>query len=378
MILPCQRDKFDIPAQIAYFDCAYMSPLPLASLEAGKQGLAKKAQPWRIGGEDFFGLCEVLRSQMARLVDAEPADFALIPSVSYGMAVIAQNLNLPAGSEILLLDHQFPSNVYPWRELAATSGAVIRTVCATPQISWTEAILDNITPATSLIALPHVHWIDGGLLDLVAIGQAARKVGAALVLDLTQSLGAVPFSMREVQPDFMVVANYKWMLGPYSTGFLYAAKGQQTGKPLEQCWQSRADAENFAGLTAYTDQLSTGATRYDMGERSNFASLPAIEASLSQILQWGVTEIAETLSGITEKLGDIAQTHGLHRAHTGERAPHYVSVQLPKNAPDDLLNRARAEGVYFSHRGERLRITPHLWVNDADLDRFDRVLGDIF
>ncbi|VAV87462.1 Cysteine desulfurase [hydrothermal vent metagenome] len=378
MILPCQRDKFDIPSDVTYLDCAYMSPLPKQTLLAGEAGLHKKAQPWRITGDDFFDLGEQLRGQMAQMVSAKTLDFALIPSVSYGMSVIAKNLNLNKGAEVLVLAQQFPSNIYPWLELCQQQAANLNMVSAKSGQSWTEAVLAAICPQTALLALPHVHWIDGGLLDLVAIGKAARAVGAVLVLDLTQSLGAVPFNVREVDPDFFVVANYKWLLGPYSTGFLYAAKRQQNGTPLEQCWQSRKGAENFAGLTQYTDQLSAGASRYDMGERSNFAALPAVAASLAQLLDWGVKNITETLGQTTKTLAKIAQQHGLHSASTGPRAPHYLSLQIPKNAPPDLLIRARAQGVYFSHRGERLRITPHLWVNDADMTRFDQVLDSLF
>jgi selenocysteine lyase/cysteine desulfurase len=377
MILPSQRDLFDIPPDIAYFDCAYMSPLPLMTLAAGEAGLHKKARPWTIDGSDFFELCEVLRGQMAELAGGETQDYALIPSVSYGMGVVANNLDLARHSEILVLDRQFPSNVYPWGPLAARTGAKLRTLLPKDGQSWTDVVLAAICEQTSLIALPHVHWIDGEQLDLVTIGKASRSHGAALVLDLTQSLGALPFCVQEVDPDFMVVANYKWMLGPYSTGFLYAAKRQQNGTPLEQCWQSRAGSENFAGLTAYTDALSPGATRYDMGERSNFAALPAVQASIAQLLDWGVKNISQTLQETTNQLAEIASSHGLPVISSSQRAPHYLSLQLPKNASADLLVRARAQGVYFSHRGDCLRVTPHLWVTDADIQRFDRVLSTL-
>lgn len=378
MILPSQRHLFDIPDEVSYFDCAFMSPLPRKSLAAGQAGFAKKSQPWSIDGTDFFDLGETLRTQMAALVGGQATDFALIPSVSYAMAVIAQNINLPTGSQIIVMDQQFPSNVYPWRDLAAKSAADIITVRPEPGQSWSDAILANIGPKTAMLALAHAHWIDGGMLDLVKIAKAARNAGAKLVLDLTQSLGALPFNLDEVKPDFFAVANYKWLLGPYSTGFLYAAPKHQQGTPLEQCWQSRAGSRDFTKLTEYTDQFSPGATRYDMGERSNFATLPAVQASLAQLLAWGVENIAQTLAQTTAKLAKTANTYGLSIASALPRAPHYLSLEIPPDAPTDLLKTARENGVYFSHRGSRLRITPHLWVNDADLARFDQTLKIIF
>lgn len=378
MTLPCQRHKFQIPNNVTYLDCAYMGPLPTASLAAGEAGAAKKAQPWTIGAEEFFEQGETNRALFAQLIGSRAQDVALIPSVSYGMAVATNNLQPGENTEILLLERQFPSNVYPWRELARRTGARVRTISPMGSGGWTQAVLAAIDHQTSIIALPHVHWIDGGMLDLVAIGQKARVTGAALVLDLTQSLGALPFDVAQVDPDFLIVANYKWLLGPYTTGFLYAAKRRQSGAPLEQCWQSRKGAENFADLTRYTDALGPGATRYDMGERSHFDALPAIEASLRQILDWTPEAISATCGRHTDKLAAIGAKLGLHRASCGPAAAHYLSLQLPASAPGNLLARARAKGVYFSQRGDRLRITPHVWVNDDDIARFAQVLADIF
>ncbi|PHR58372.1 MAG: aminotransferase [Robiginitomaculum sp.] len=355
-----------------------MSPLPRKTILAGRVGLQKKAQPWTITGDDFFDLSERLRAQMAELTHAKAGDFALVPSVSYGMAVIAKNLELPEGSKVLILDRQFPSNVYPWRDLATRTGAEIIHISPEAGHSWTEAVLAAIDGETALLALPQVHWIEGAELDLIAIGKKARANGALLVLDLTQSLGAVPFSVTAVDPDYFVVANYKWLLGPYSTGFLYAAPRHQSGQPLEQCWQSRFGSENFAELTQYTDQLAAGARRYDMGERSNFALLPAVEASLAQLLEWGVENIEHSLRNITDQLASIAAKHGLQPDMASPRAANYLSLKVPTDAPSDILQQARAAGLYFSHRGDRLRITPHLWVNQQDLHRFDQTLGNIF
>ena len=124
-----------------------------------------------------------------------------------------------------------------------------------------------------------MQWTSGGRLDLVRIGEACRKLGAALVLDLTQSLGALPFSVgglknnlqNGVQPDFAVAASYKWLLGPYSVGLLYVAPKWQSGMPLEENWIQRANARDFSSLILYTEDYDAGARRFDMGERANFA-----------------------------------------------------------------------------------------------------------
>jgi selenocysteine lyase/cysteine desulfurase len=372
--MDCQRHLFDIPMDVAYLDCAFMGPLMGKVLAAGRGGLARKARPWMLGTDDFFEDAIRLRALMATLMHANAADFALIPSVSYGMAVAARNLHIEAGSEILVLERQFPSNVYIWKDKARASNASFNTLSRRTGQSWTEVVIDAIGPQTSIIALPNVHWIDGGILDLEIIGEKARRQGAALVLDLTQSLGALDFDAMAVDADFTVMANYKWLLGPYSTGFLHVAERHHQGVALEQCWQSRKGSENFAGLTDYHDILAPGAERFDMGERCNFALLPAVEAALSQILEWGVNNITEQTRQHTAHIASIANALGLSSEDEPLRAPHYLSLQLPADAPQNLQQSLRAQNVFVSHRGDRLRVTPHVWVNDTDIERFGAAL----
>ena len=167
-----------------------------------------------------------------------------------------------------------------------------------------SALASTSGPASS--PLPNCHWTDGGLVDLVAIGARCREVGAALVLDVTQSLGAMPFEVGAVRPDYLACATYKWLLGPYSMGFCYVAPHRHEGRPLEHNWIHRKDSEDFAGLVAYRDEYQPGARRYDVGERSNFALMPMVVAALEQIFEWGVDEIAETLGNRTAAIAQRA------------------------------------------------------------------------
>ena len=174
-----------------------------------------------------------------------------------------------------MLDEQFPSNYYPWERRVEETGASLKVVAWPENQDWTAAVLNSLTAEVAIAALPNVHWTSGGRLDLVRIGEACRKQGTALALDLTQSLGALPFSAKEVQPDFAVAASYKWLLGPYSVGLLYVAPKWHSGIPLEENWIPRANSEDFSSLILYTKEYAAGARRFDMGERSNFALLPA-------------------------------------------------------------------------------------------------------
>lgn len=373
-LIPNQRHLFNIPADVAYLNTATMGPLPVAALEAGQRGLARKLQPWNIPDTDFFADTARLRPLLARLIGADEDGIAFVPSASYGLATAALNLPLSANQEILILEDQFPSNVYTWREHAASTGASLRTVKAGGNASLSDALLDAIGPATGIVACPHVRWTDGARLDLAAISRKCREHGAALVLDLTQSAGALTFDTAEVQPDFMVTAGYKWLLGPYATGFLYVAPQHRQGRPLEQNWITRDNATNFARLIDYTDGYAPGAERFDMGERSNFALLPALEEAVKLILNWGVANIEETLGKRNRQLAADLAAMGLSSLPESERGPHYLSALLPASAPADLTARLKAENIHVSRRGDRLRITPHLYTSDEDIARFLQAL----
>ncbi|MCK5622655.1 MAG: aminotransferase class V-fold PLP-dependent enzyme, partial [Alphaproteobacteria bacterium] len=276
----------------------------------------------------------------------------------------------PAGSRILLLDEQFPSNVYAWRELATRTGARIDTVPRPADDDWTVAILDRIGEDVCIAALPNNHWTDGGLIDLEKIGAALREAGAALALDVTQSLGALPLDVRRVRPDFLVSGSYKWMLGPYSLGFLYVDPRHHGGEPLEHNWIARAGSEDFTGLVNYRDDFQPGARRFDVGELSNFALMPQANAAMRQILDWGVENIHATLSARNEAIAASAREMGIDSVSQGLRAGHYLGLRFEGGVPEGLGARLAQENIHVSVRGASMRVTPHLYNNDRDIERF--------
>jgi selenocysteine lyase/cysteine desulfurase len=226
-----------------------------------------------------------------------------------------------------------------------------------------------------VVTLPNAHWTDGGLVDLVKIGEWAREIGAALVVDGSQSIGAYPFDVKTIQPDFLITAAYKWLLGPYSLGFLYAAPHRRAGRPLEWNWITRADSEDFAGLVNYRDEFQPGARRYDMGERSNFALLPVAKAALEQLLEWGVEEIAATLRTMTDEIASRATALGLSVAPAELHASHLIGLRA-KKLPADLPARLAQSQVYVSVRGDSIRVSPHLYNTSADIERLFTTLAD--
>ncbi len=336
---------------------------------AGEEGIRLKSSPWELTSDSFFATTERTRSLFAQLAHATADDIAIIPAVSYGTAVAAANLPVARGQNIVVLAEQFPSNIYPWVDRARDVGAEVDYVPRPADHDWTAAVLERIRAKTAIVSLPAVHWADGTAIDLVAVRRRTDEVGAALVLDLAQSLGAMPFDVREVRPDFMVAPTYKWLLGPYSMGFLYVDPKWHGGRPLEQSWIARAGSEDFAGLVEYRDEYQPGARRYDMGERSNFALMPVVETALQQILDWGIPEIYAALGDRNRALVERTEPFGFEVVPERFRGAHYLGLRRPAGLPDDLVPQLAAKGVYVSRRGACLRITQHLYNTDADADR---------
>ena len=370
-----QRDVFEIPEDIVYLNCAYMSPLPRSVREAGERAVSRKSQPWNIHANDFFEEVETARQLFAELIHTDSEGVALVPSASYGINVAATNLSIAQNQHILLLEEEFPSNVYAWQELAKRCGARVEMIRRPQEGNWTRAILAHINEQTGIVAVPNCYWTDGGLVDLAQIGRRVREIGAALVVDASQSVGAYPLDIAEVQPDFLVTVTYKWLLGPYSLGFLYVAPQHRQGIPLEFTWTGREGSEDFSQLVNYRSTYQPGARRFDMGERSNFVSLPMANMAMRHILQWEVSKIQAALRELTDQIARRAIALGFQTLASHDRVGHIIGLRhicgLPGQLPADLAQ----EKVFVSVRGDSIRIAPHLYNTAEEVNRLFSLLS---
>jgi len=364
-----QRALFDIPEGVCYLNCAYMSPLLRSTVIAGRQGLERKSQPWNIRPPDFFSTARKIRSTAAALFGSTANEIAIVPSASYGLAAAANNLPVAKGQKIVVLAEQYPSNYYVWQALAQRNQAVIHSVPRPGDGDWGSVILEALDDSAAIAALPHCHWSDGTLVDLGRIRDRLDETGGALVVDLTQSLGAMEFDMGAIRPDFAVAAAYKWLLGPYSTGLLYVDPRHHQGQPLELPIFSRKNAVEFSDIS-YRDEFEPGACRFDVGEVGNFALLPALHDALEQLLKWQVPRIQASLAERTRVIAAEAVALGLDVVDPACRAPHYVGIRFPGGLPSGLAQYLRQQQVFVSIRGDSLRVTPYLYNTDDDLERF--------
>jgi selenocysteine lyase/cysteine desulfurase len=378
MIVSSQKSLFNIPPNVTFLNCANMSPLLNNAYQAGIDALLQRTTPWKIKTEDWFNPAEELRELFAQIIRTDKENIALIPSVSYGIAVAAKNISLKAHQKILVLDQQYPSNIYAWLELSKQSGAEIITVKRQMDQSWTDAIIQHIDANTGVVAIPNCHWTDGSLVDLEAVSDRVKKAGAKLVIDASQSLGAYPLDINKIKPDFLVTVGYKWLLGAYGLGYLYAGPEYcETGNPIEYSCLNKRGSEDFTRLADYRDEFRNGARRFDAGEFPAFINIPMAISALTQILAWGVENIQTTLSELTDAIESKAQLLGFETPERKDRAGHMIGVRLSDNQISQLGNKLSENQVYVSFRGSAMRVAPHLYNDLYDIDRLFDVLKGV-
>jgi len=373
-MLPSQRALFDMPEHVCYLNAASYGPLPHAVKQAGEVGVARKSQPWAIPSDDARRQFERARAAAARLINAEPDDVALISSVSYGIATAGKVLSVPRGSRVLLLENDHSSPVLEWLSRADAQGFSVEVVKQPDDGDWTAALLGAIerpgAAPVGMASISSVHWSDGGAVDLERVSAELKKHGAHFVIDATHGAGVMRIDVRKLDPDFLVFPTYKWVLGPYGRAFLYVARRCQNGSSIEQAASQRraisSERAPYMRDLAYVDT----ARRYDMGERDHFITLEMASVGMEMVAAWGQDAIIERLRMLTDRLAEGLGNSGVLVSEPRVRAPHILSLRFPAGMPDNLVARLAAENVYVAPRLGRMRISPHVYNDEADVDRF--------
>jgi selenocysteine lyase/cysteine desulfurase len=378
-MLTNQKENFSLDPQITYLNGAYMSPQLNVVEEVGIAALKRKSQPYAIKQDDFFTDTLRLKKAFANLIVARPLDCSIIPSVSYGMATVAKNLPLsPTKNQIIVVGEQFPSNVYAWLGLEKEGKAKVHIV-SPPQDrnpeTWNAEVLAAITDQTAMVAIGHIHWADGTLFDLKKIRAKSREHQAWMVIDGTQSVGALPFSVKEFEPEALICAGYKWLMGSYGLGMAYFHPSLHEGKPLEENWINRQDSEDFSGLVQYRESYQPGAGRYDMGEKSNFILVPMLARAIEQILEWGVENIQDYCVRINAKAKTDLRDAGYQLIADQYTTGHLWSVRFEDATQmQAVANQLKEANIFVSFRGLAARVAPHVYNDEADLEKLTSIL----
>lgn len=380
MIKTHQKDKFSLPEDLTYLNMAYMSPQLKTSETVGIEGLVRKNNPTQFNSKYFFDDVDKLKSTFAQLIHSSSQQIAVIPSVSYGIANAVNNIEWKSGGEIICLSDQFPSNYYAWKNASQTENQKLKIIGPPPNATnrvsqWNENILSAINENTSVVSMSHVHWADGSLFDLKKIGQLCQKHNAYLIIDGTQSVGALPLDVSDIAVDALIVGGYKWLLGHYGMGLAYYSPRFNEGLPIEANWINKKDSEDFQNLVNYKDQYRSGAARYSVGEQSNFVQVPILQSGLEQILDWGVENIQSYCDSLHKKL--IEQMSGTPYSvlESGASSAHLTSIRIGGQLDMEKIKKALSNNnIHVSYRGDAIRISFYLFNTDQDVIKLCDVL----
>jgi selenocysteine lyase/cysteine desulfurase len=308
----------------------------------------------------------------------------IIPSVSYGIAQAANNLSLKKDQHIIVAHEQFPSNYYSWHSVCAKTGASLKVITPPDDFinrgkRWNEKILDAINHQTRAVAIGNVHWADGTRFDLMAIRKRTTEVGALLIIDGTQSVGALPFDVQKIKPDALICAGYKWLMGPYAIGLAYYGEYFDNGTPIEENWINRLNSEDFSGLVNYQHAYQPGALRYEVGEHSNFILAPMLLKAIQQLNKWGIERIQEYCGHISQDAIKRLKERGVIIEDEAWRGNHLFGIRLPQGADlEKVKSELLKHKIYVSVRGNSIRVSPNVYNTENDLARFTNVLLKAF
>ncbi|PWI46486.1 aminotransferase [Candidatus Heimdallarchaeota archaeon B3_Heim] len=363
-----------------YLNCAYMGPLATSTKNEGIAAIERKTNPKYVTKEHFFCHSTEIRQRFSKLINEdEPSSIAIIPSVSYGMSIVANNVDIREGQKIIVVADEMPSNYYIWYRLAKEKHAELVVIDKPSDANvrsdeWNQTILSTISDSTAIVSIPNVHWLDGCLFDLATISKKIHEHGGLLIVDGTQSIGAYPFDNKIIRADAVVCAGYKWLLGPYAISIAYFSEKFWKGKPLEEGWLNRKNSNDFESLTNYQDQYREGAIRFDMGQSSNFLNGPMLADSLKNTEIWTPSKVSEHCASLNSLLVQELCDVPIKVLAEDQRGPHYVGLEIDPILLEKIGPKFSDNNVSASVRNGNIRVTPHIYNDIEDIKALVKVV----
>ncbi len=361
-----------IASRWAYFDHAAVAPLPASSQAAiaawAEQAAAEGDTCWPAWNRRV----EESRVLAARLLGAETSEIGLVHSTSEGIGLVAEGYPWRPGDNVVTLANEFPSNAYPWMNLASRGVEARRVVvdAGRPDLVQLEAACDA---RTRIIAVSWVGYLSGwraGLDDMVSL---AKRRGALLFVDAIQGLGVFPLDVKATPIDFLAADGHKWLLGPEGAGLFYLRKEHlELLRPIGVGWHSVAHSSDYARIEL---AFKPNAARYEGGSQ-NMVGFIGLAESLELLLGLGIQAIGQRVLEITDRACERLQRAGavLYSPREGDHRSGIVSFELPGRDANEVRRRCLAAGVALSARGGKIRISPHAYVNDDDVERLVEAL----
>ncbi len=376
--MPDYRQEFPDFAPTIYLNCAYQGPFPRRTVSRIHQAVELKCHPERLEAPEYFDLPERTRGKLAKLIGADPSEIALTNSATQGIGIVAAGLGFKAGDEVVISAGNFPSNLFTWLHLRRL-GVKVHVLKPSCGYVRPEDAAQALTSRTKVLALDWVSYIHGAKLDIASLGELVQGCGGILVVDGTQGVGALEVNVHDLPVDVLATAAYKWLLGPYGTGFAYLHPQVRDRLDLPVVnWMSVEGSEDFESLPTDDFALPHAARIFDVPETSNFINLNALEASLEFVENATVRAVTEHCRRLLDRLAEGLRRRGFRLSPSAdlERQSTILGFQADSlETTTKLYERIRAGRVAVSLRHGMVRVSPYLYNSEDDIDRLLDLAG---
>ena len=372
------RDEWFEFENATYLNVAGNGPLPKVSVRAAQGAIEWKKFPQRVPDEAYFDVPDRIRAGIATLIGAQAQEIALTTGASTGMSAVAYGLNWKPGDEVITGEGEFPLQYCTWRPMEEREGITLKVVQPSDRFMTAEDLIAALTPKTRLVSASMVRFDDGSLIDAAKLAAACHKNGTLLLLDASQCCGAIPMDVRALDIDFLVCAGYKWLLSPYGTGFFWGKAEQIANlRPGPFYWTAAEGASHFGSLVFSHPKMVAGARRWDAAETASYFNLAAMAESVNLVVRMTPEVVAEHNRALMDMMFERLPKDRCVPASPAEasrRGPYACfSARTPEKTME-LYKKLVAENVYVSLREGKLRISPHLFNTERDIDKLISVI----
>jgi selenocysteine lyase/cysteine desulfurase len=355
-----------------WLNAAHQGPIPRAAAEAARGAVADKVAPHHLTDAAFIDVPARLRAALAALIGARPEDVILGNSASYGLDLLARGLRWRAGDEILFVDGEFPATVLPWRVLER-HGVVIRFLSARAGAApEPDELATALTVRTRVVCTSWVNSFTGYAIDVDALGQVCRSADVLFVLNASQGLGARVLDVRTTNVDAVTCCGYKWLLGPYGTGFCWLApKVREALEPPHAYWLPNVWGQP-GGIRRYEMRPGLGARALDVFCPASFLNVAPWTSAIEYLLLAGPAMVERYVQELVERLVSAldGDRYAVVSPAGGPRRSALVVVRSRNGTDAAVIHTAlTAAGVDTALREGAIRLSPHLYNTFDEIDR---------
>jgi cysteine desulfurase/selenocysteine lyase len=375
-----RQEWFEIE-DATYLNLAGQAPMPKVSIRAVQAALEAKKYPHHMPDSTFFEVPNRVRASIAKLIGGKPEEVALTSGASAGVAAVAYGLAWKPGDEVVTSKGEFPLQYTAWKPMEEREGLKLKIVAPRERFISADDLIAAITPRTRVVSVSMVRYDDGSLLDAPRVAAACHKQGALLLLDVSQCCGALPMDVNQLGADFLVCAGYKWLLSPFGTGFFWVkSEHLNIVRPGPFYWMAVAGSDNFAALNFDDPKPAASAKRWDSPEWASYFNfnLAAMDVSVDFVLRMGPELVAAHNRKLIELLFERLPKDRFVPASpldAARRGPYGCFAARSPEKTAEVYKHLRKENVVVSLREGNIRVSPHLFNTERDIDRLINVVA---